>query len=340
MNAQAKAGVGRYLLVKGTAGLGNRVLTLLTGIAYARLTSRSLIVDWSDPMFSDSGENAFPRLFECSAAAAWPPALESASVAPAIWNGRLRMTPMQLINQHDRKALGQYGSHRVASVDVGAPDREEQVVVMWAWDSQLHRFQSRLNGDMKELAAVSEFDALRMLANRYLGPSPAVRAAMASVPIEAGRAPFLGVHIRNTDRRAPIGRIHRAVDRVLSQHPEVSIFLATDQRAAEDEFRRRYRDVWVLEKSYTADGGPLHLDFAYGDRAGRAVHAVAEMFLLASCRFLVYARRSSFSYVAHLLSGLGRSDAEDVDRFNLVLHAKRLAQRHGGFFQLALGQRA
>ena len=55
----------KYLLVKGLAGLGNRMLAALTGILYARMSSRRLIVDWRDPTFSKDGSNAFPVLFKC-----------------------------------------------------------------------------------------------------------------------------------------------------------------------------------------------------------------------------------------------------------------------------------
>ena len=53
----------KYLLVKGTAGLGNRLLFLLSALLYARLTERLLVVDWCDQTYSDDGTNAFPLLF-------------------------------------------------------------------------------------------------------------------------------------------------------------------------------------------------------------------------------------------------------------------------------------
>ena len=53
----------KYLLVKGTAGLGNRLLFLLSALLYARLTERLLVVDWCDSTYSNDGSNAFPLLF-------------------------------------------------------------------------------------------------------------------------------------------------------------------------------------------------------------------------------------------------------------------------------------
>lgn len=55
----------RYLLVKGRAGLGNRMLCALTGILYARLAGRRLLVDWSDPIYAEGGLNVFHRYFRC-----------------------------------------------------------------------------------------------------------------------------------------------------------------------------------------------------------------------------------------------------------------------------------
>ena len=48
----------KYLIVKGLAGLGNRMLSALTGILYARLSGRRLIIDWRDPTYSSDGSNA------------------------------------------------------------------------------------------------------------------------------------------------------------------------------------------------------------------------------------------------------------------------------------------
>ena len=53
-----------YVLVKGKAGLGNRMLSAMTGVLYAMLSQRNLVVDWSDSTYSDDGQNVFPKLFK------------------------------------------------------------------------------------------------------------------------------------------------------------------------------------------------------------------------------------------------------------------------------------
>ena len=48
-----------YVLVKGNAGLGNRLSSVLSGALYARLSGRRLLVDWTDWMYSNDGSNVF-----------------------------------------------------------------------------------------------------------------------------------------------------------------------------------------------------------------------------------------------------------------------------------------
>jgi hypothetical protein len=53
----------RFLIVKGAAGLGNRLVSLANAIDYARRSNRVLHVDWSDGQFAAKGDNAFPLFF-------------------------------------------------------------------------------------------------------------------------------------------------------------------------------------------------------------------------------------------------------------------------------------
>ena len=53
---------GPFLLVKARDGLGNRLLCALTGLLYARLTHRQLVIDWSDPVYSAHRGLSFPPM--------------------------------------------------------------------------------------------------------------------------------------------------------------------------------------------------------------------------------------------------------------------------------------
>lgn len=54
----------KYLVLKGCAGLGNRFITLMKAINYAKVSGRTLYVDWSDGMFGALGKNAFSEYFD------------------------------------------------------------------------------------------------------------------------------------------------------------------------------------------------------------------------------------------------------------------------------------
>ena len=79
----------RYVLVKGRSGLGNRLLSTLTALLYARLSGRRLLVDWSDEVYAAGGVNVFPRLFQCTLCDANAVISQTDSVAPSLWRDHL-----------------------------------------------------------------------------------------------------------------------------------------------------------------------------------------------------------------------------------------------------------
>jgi hypothetical protein len=113
---------GPFLLVKARNGLGNRLLCALTGLLYARLTHRQLVIDWSDPVYSSDGRNAFDLYFRCDLC---PPGIvipADASTRPAIWRGNLheaaidfhaRVNPATLVNPTGSRAISVDLSHRL-----------------------------------------------------------------------------------------------------------------------------------------------------------------------------------------------------------------------------------
>jgi len=54
----------RALIVKGIAGLGNRLRCVAAAIEYADKTGRTIYIDWNDGMFLPEGMNAFNEYFE------------------------------------------------------------------------------------------------------------------------------------------------------------------------------------------------------------------------------------------------------------------------------------
>ena len=53
----------KFLILKGCAGLGNRLITLCNAIEYSQKSNRTLLVDWSDGQFGVKGDNIFYKYF-------------------------------------------------------------------------------------------------------------------------------------------------------------------------------------------------------------------------------------------------------------------------------------
>ena len=53
----------KYLLLRGCAGLGNRLFTFLYALEFAKSTDRFLVVDWRDGQFHFPGRDAFGHAF-------------------------------------------------------------------------------------------------------------------------------------------------------------------------------------------------------------------------------------------------------------------------------------
>jgi hypothetical protein len=235
------------------------------------------------------------------------------------------MTPTQLVAAYWPAAVGEYHSQRLSSIDVARLDYPEDVVVLWSWDSQVHRMRTRVTRRCRG-RWTSEEEILEELAREHLRPSAAVRERIDEQSLDShGR--HIGVHVRSTDRRTPIDRIEMALTKRVRRSPYASIRLATDSLAVQNRFTRRFVNVRVLNKAFARDGGPLHVDVRQEDRRTRAIDATAEMFMLSRCQELIYASRSSYARVARLLSGLPRSEVTDIDVRNPALRMKRLVQR-------------
>ena len=53
----------KYLILKGCAGLGNRLFTIFSALSYCELSNRKLFIDWSDGQFGNKNKNVFRDYF-------------------------------------------------------------------------------------------------------------------------------------------------------------------------------------------------------------------------------------------------------------------------------------
>ena len=302
----------RFLLVKGRGGLGNRVLALLSGILYARLSGRTLVVDWSDPVYSDDGTNVFHGLFLCRSCDPAEEVPETVSVTPVIWRGRLELSVRELKSMLSLRSDG-VALLDITSIDLARIDYPEAIAVLWGFTANVGALRPYCRGELAPLRHASTTTILRELLRAELEPARTIRERVDRFRRQrfAGGA-TIGVHVRYTDRKVRLPAILRRVDRILSADAKTQIFLATDSAKVRDLFFARYPDVVTAPHAYAPASRGLHAPTGGAGRLDRGVEALVDLYLLAECDGFVGDTTSSFARVASLLSNAPASRRFDV----------------------------
>ena len=315
----------KALVIKAKGGLGNRMLSAVTGLVLARLQGRSPHIDWRDGMYVPAGTNLYPLLFD----AAWMGDLaafdNATDVAPSIWSGRMTQHPTDVIHAEFPDAHQDPLIYRRLSVDLAGPGPEHAVAVFWSYVSKVKRLERRM-ARHPDFAGKSLDDVTRAMLARYFDPVPEVKQLVDAVLTRDGR-PTIGVHIRFTDRKAPLEKMVNRLTRLREQKPNARLFLATDSMAAQEAVLMRFPDAIQIEKSLDTGGAALHVASGrFADPVAEARNALADMVALSRCDWLVHSSHSTFSVTAALMGGIPKSRQIDVDRFNPKVRLKQFVQ--------------
>ena len=292
----------KYLLVKGTAGLGNRLESLLTAMLYARLSDRRLLIDWTDDFYATGGINVFPLYFQCPL---YDPGLaipDTLSVSPPIWRGNLHASAYEMRQRYLGDARGR-GIWRQFSIDLERLDQDEELAVIWLYAEQVDLLRRHFVGPFAGFAEADSATILRRAIRENLSLQPHLRQRVAEFERAAFRRPTVGVHVRYTDYRAGLGAILWRLARLLRREPGLQVFLATDNQRIKRLFETVFPSVISTPHWYPAwTGRPLHKGSRRPDPIERGAEALVDLYLLAACDYLIVDRGSSFGHVAALLS--------------------------------------
>jgi Nodulation protein Z (NodZ) len=298
----------RYVVVKGRAGLGNRMQVAVAGMLYARVTGRMPIIDWRDSTYSDGQVNAFPQFFKASGCASVEEIPQTASVAPVAWRGHIggSVTDLREVSKcEDGEAFRAW-----SSIDLGL-EYPESVVVVWDYAHRLQNLKPHFRGRFEPLAARRPGDIVRELLARELTLEPGIRERVDDFRDTWLTTRTVGVHIRRSDRKGDVDATRRELDRLLGADPELTVFLATDNVEVKDSFKV-YPNVISTPHWYPPAGESLHQNRACMDRLENGIEALVDLYLVAGSDYLLGDRRSSFFRVAAWLSDADRSTVIDV----------------------------
>lgn len=300
----------KFLIVKGIAGLGNRMLAVLNGILYSRLSGRRLIVDWSDDAYSINGSNVFPQFFLCKSNGSIDEIPAEGTVLPTVWQNQLHEFASTL-----RKSYKNPGEFREkTSIDPTNLNYDEDIVVMWAYHEQIGLLRKHFKGPHEKLAQMSNEEILSKLFEEDLLLQPRISEAVTGFKRKELSGKTVGVHIRYSDYRASLFAILKKLNNLLKYESDLLIFLATDNVQIKKMFEENYPGTITTPHWYPEPGSCIHNNSSRPDPIGSGIESLVDLYLLAECDYLIIDSSSSFSYIAKLLTKTDESKVFDVSR--------------------------
>ena len=287
---------------------------------YARLSNRRVFVDWRDQVYSEDGSNAFPHFFSLT-----PPciddhtAISTTSVYPVIWFKHLDAPLNKLVRQYyPNKTIHPLFLRRL-SINPAIIDYQEDALITFSFSEYIHQMRKHFRGSFSYLENWNNKTILRYLVKEYLHPHPIIKEAIQKYQSELFTKTTVGIHLRYTDKRCRIHKIERKLSMFLKQHPRTNVLLATDNPKMEAIFQKRYPSrIITLAKWYPKDGDCLHLNSNSPNRLQHGQQAITELYLLASCDYLIYDESSTFGHVASLISDAHVSHHLNVYPFHFL----------------------
>ena len=324
----------KFLIVKGKAGMGNRMLSALDGILYSHLTNRKLIVDWSDYTYSNDNSNVFPHFFTIPQNSYFNEIFDDnniKSICPAIWENNLDKSVNQMIDTYEigknrqRDCLSKY------TIDIRNLDYTEDILVRCSFTGNIHGFRQNLfyKDEFSNLMNLKDEDILKKLIRENLDLNEDIKKRINLFKEKYFTEHVIGVHVRYTDIKTDLDKYPKIIKSILdkkNQAKKFIIFLATDNKLVESYFWDKYgkNNVILTEKWYPQDYKYLHQNQECPDRLENGIQALVDMYLLAACDYLIYDGNSTFGFVAKLISDIPDSKVIDISRYSIRRKLKRL----------------
>ncbi len=306
----------QYILIKGKAGLGNRIMVLLDSLIYADLSGRKPIIDWCDGAYAPYGVNAFPLLFSEPSVGNIQPLTLADSVTPGTWKGHLQKSVDKLFQEiypfNDEMDTVRCVARRY-TIDTRKISYSETFAVRWGWTHELHNLRRFFHGPYKKYFFLSDNEILRSVLKEQVRPVEEIQTCVKAFCDEFFNDSVIGLHIRHSDRKNSYDGYFKYVDRFLSEHPFGVVFISTDNSDVEYSFKSRYPRVVASEKWYPPPGMPIHRNRQpERDMLRNAREALIELYLLGSCNSLIFNSTSTFGCLASLLSGAPSANIVDM----------------------------
>lgn len=316
--------ITKYLVVKAKGGMGNRMLSAVTGIIYGQLTGRTVVVDWRDGAYSNDGSNTFSKFFTCAAVYPESALLQDGTIRPKIWEGKLHKSMSKMLCEYDPDKHRSIVIHRKYSVDVRRLDYDEDIIVFWYYTGRIRALKGHLRNRQNGFAGLDTTGIIRKVLTEQMKLSDEVRQHIDEYKATNWPERVIGVHIRHTDRITSLAKYEKHLYRFLKRYPDAHIFLATDNRQVNQDYRKRFKNVFSTPKWFPENMASMHQNVNCPDKIANGIEALVDMYLLAECDCLIYSGYSTFSLISRVLSDAQPENIVNIDRFNVKVRLKKL----------------
>lgn len=324
----------RFLIIKGCAGIGNRLLTIKDGILYAAKNNFTIYVDWSDGWHLNEGHNSFYEYFELkdvnhvitttpiielykSGVDTYPQSMSEKDINEGIYkNFKFKISKpnpyLTYIQNFLNKTLYQY-----LTID----SYWYRIKTSFFKPKDKFIFGNRLcHTDRKEsIIFFADFGCFENLdyVFKHIKIKDFLLNKFIDFSINHNLNQAVGVHIRYTDKKpnTNIQKVISELEKLLKTDIEI-IFLSTDNPKIEELFTAKFDNKIITypkslpELSDIKDGGIHHWvrDKKINEKRNLFEATLADMWLLSMCKKLYWQGNSSFSLISTLL----KKDKENI----------------------------
>lgn len=314
--------MANYIVVKGTSGIGNRVLAVATGILYAQFSGRQLVVDWRDGSYSNTGTNLFFRYFDCPVAQSVEVLPVTDSIYPTPWQNQLHRSLGSLLNESGLNC------DKDLSFDVSRLDYPETIIVLSAYTHKIHKMRSLFTGEYSHFAKLTNPEILKLVLQSNLTLKEDIRLKVEQFKQEYFSDYMIGVHIRYSDMKVPLSEIEASLQSIVRtvkfKHPNYKICLATDSQEVLSLFKEKFINVISTNKWFSPSGKRLHQNPECQDLIQNGIEALVDLYLLADCDRLLFSSQSSFGLLASLLMTNNQARRYDIEREKSLIKRVKL----------------
>lgn len=325
----------KVIIVKGIAGLGNRLRCVASALEYAEKTDRSIYVDWNDGMFLPEGVNAFEEYFkifnfnsfdrneDLEIETFYPEVYEKLPMNNSIYN---YFEKKQLKNRFIRKGVHYFFKvgHRFGVKNIKIDDlicRLSQLYQCFALKENLQEeyktsgkfaFGAHLSRNIKADAIIYcdnipfyKKDTMKNHIKLKKDIEIQVNDFVANNKIDNNT---VGVHVRASGKKC-YGNIDRFIlklENFVKDNNLEKIFLCTDNLKIEEKFKKHFKDKIITQEKFIpnikSNETGIH-DFAMNSKNAPlqkqlTEEAIIDMFALSKVNYLFYQFGSTFSEIS------------------------------------------